>query len=156
MQISGKITHVLPERSGVSQRSGTEWRCGSYVVETLEQYPKKCNFEVFGTDKIQQFNIQVGQLLTIDFDIDAHEYNGRWFNSIRAWRLAPYDPAAIQTPNADGTFAPAFPPAQPAAAAPVAGPAAAPAPQPADAPVPQQPAAPAADVFSESTDDLPF
>ena len=65
MQISGKITHVLPERSGVSQRSGTEWRCGSYVVETLEQYPKKCNFEVFGTDKIQQFNIQVGQLLTL-------------------------------------------------------------------------------------------
>ncbi|MCR5819658.1 MAG: DUF3127 domain-containing protein [Bacteroidaceae bacterium] len=146
MTINGKITHVLPERSGVSQRSGSEWRCGSYVIETLEQYPKKCNFEVFGTDRIQQFNIQVGQLLSVDFDIDAHEYNGRWFNSLRAWRVSPYDPSAAQTPNASGEFTPAAQPAQPAQAAASAAP----------APAPQQPAAPSEDVFSESTDDLPF
>ena len=41
---------VLPERGGVSQRSGSEWKVASYVLETMEQYPRKCCFEVFGTD----------------------------------------------------------------------------------------------------------
>ena len=30
-----------------------------------------------------------GQELTVSFDIDAREYQGRWFNSIRAWRVMP-------------------------------------------------------------------
>ena len=93
MLIQGKIINVLPERGGTSQRTGNEWKLAQYVLETFEQFPKKVCFEVFGTDKIQQFNIQVGQLLTIDFDIDAHEYNGRWFNSIRAYDVRQVDPA---------------------------------------------------------------
>ena len=42
---------------------------------------------MFGADRIEQFNIQVGDMMTVSFDIDAHEYNGRWFNSIRAFRV---------------------------------------------------------------------
>lgn len=88
MEIIGRIIAVLPERSGVSQRSGSEWKVATYVLETQEQYPKKMCFEVFGTDRIQNFNIQVGEMLNVSFDIDAHEYNGRWFNSIRAFRVS--------------------------------------------------------------------
>ena len=52
MEIIGRIIAVLPERSGVSARSGSEWRLGSYVLETVgERYPRKMNFEVFGADK---------------------------------------------------------------------------------------------------------
>lgn len=87
MDITGRIIAVLPERSGISQRSGSEWKAGFYVLETQEQYPKKICFDVFGADRIQQFNIQVGEMMTVSFDIDAHEYNGRWFNSIRAFRV---------------------------------------------------------------------
>ena len=89
MEITGKIIAVLPERSGVSARTGAEWRCASYVLETLEQYPRKMNFDVFGVDRIQQFNIQVGETMVVSFDIDAHEYQGRWFNSIRASSVLP-------------------------------------------------------------------
>ena len=87
MDITGKIIAAVPERSGVSQRSGSEWKAASYVLETQEQYPKKICFDVFGADRIEQFNIQVGDVMTVSFDIDAHEYNGRWFNSIRAFRV---------------------------------------------------------------------
>lgn len=144
MDISGKIIAVLPERGGVSQRTGSEWKVASYVLETMEQYPKKCCFEVFGTDKIQLMNIQVGQTLTVSMDIDAHEYQGRWFNTIRAWKVVPYDPNAPVAPVApvagfDTAAQPVAPfpsaaPDQPAAAAP----------------------APAAAFGGESTDDLPF
>lgn len=87
MDITGRIIAVLPERSGVSQRNGSEWRVASYVLETQEQYPKKICFEVFGADRIQNFNIQAGEMMTVSFDVDAHEYNGRWFNTIRAFRV---------------------------------------------------------------------
>ena len=151
MEISGKIIAVLPERGGVSQRSGTEWKVASYVIETIEQYPKKCCFEVFGADRISQLNIQAGQMLTVSADIDAHEYNGRWYNQIRAWKVDPYDPNAPQTPVADPNGVPFAAPAAPSAAP--AAPVAAPFPpaQPgADAP------APAPAFGGESTDDLPF
>ena len=83
--IYGKIIAVLPTRSGTSAR-GTHWSSQTAVIETQEQYPKKLAFDVIN-DKIDQFNIQVGEFLTVQFDINAREYNGRWFNSINAWNV---------------------------------------------------------------------
>lgn len=85
MELQGKIIVVLPERSGTSQR-GNQWRSISYVLETQEQYPKKLTFDVTN-DKIDQLNIQLGEILTVQFDINAREYNGRWFNSVNAWNV---------------------------------------------------------------------
>ncbi|MBQ9559083.1 MAG: DUF3127 domain-containing protein [Bacteroidaceae bacterium] len=147
MDITGRIIAVLPERSGVSQRSGAEWKAGSYVLETQEQYPKKICFDVFGADRLQQFNIQVGEMMTVSFDIDAHEYNGRWFNSIRAFRVdrniqaAPAPGAPAEAPM--GGAAP-MPSAAPFAAAPAATPSA---PAPDTAPFGGEPA---------GDSDLPF
>lgn len=87
MEITGKIIAVLNERGGVSQRTGNEWKVQEYVLETEEQYPKRMCFDVFGADKIASFGIKVGDCLTVSFDIDAREYQGRWFNSIRAWKV---------------------------------------------------------------------
>ena len=83
MEIQGKVIAVLPERSGVSARG--EWKSQTYVIETQEQYPKKMAFDVFGADRIVNFGIQVGMVVDVSFDIDAHEYQGRYFNQIRAW-----------------------------------------------------------------------
>lgn len=93
MELQGKIIAVLPERSGTSARG--EWKTQDYVVETHDNYPRKMVFNVFGADRIARFNIQVGQEVTVSFDIDAHEYNGRWFNNIRAFDVRPVDPASV-------------------------------------------------------------
>ena len=85
MEIQGKIIAVLPERSGVSARG--EWKSKTYVIETQEQYPKKMAFDVFGADRIANFGIQLGEVINVSFDIDAHEYQGRYFNQIRAWNV---------------------------------------------------------------------
>ena len=52
-------------------------------------YPKRMVFEVFGEDRIRSFNIQNGQDVVVSFEIDAHEYQGRWFNEVRAWNVRP-------------------------------------------------------------------
>lgn len=85
MEMTGIVTTILPERSGVSQRG--EWKSQSFVIETQEQYPKHLCFEVFGADRIAQFNIKGGETITVQFDIDARQYQDRWFNSIKAWNI---------------------------------------------------------------------
>lgn len=86
-EIGGKIIAVLDKRNGISASTNTPWSVQQYVIETHEQYPKKLCFDVFGEDKINQFNIQIGEELTVSFDINAREYQGRWYNSFRAWKV---------------------------------------------------------------------
>lgn len=120
MEITGKIIAVLPANSGVSARTGNPWMSQEYVLETHDQYPRKMCFRVFGEDRIKQFNIQGGEELTVSFDIDAHEYQGRWFNSINAWAVnrAVQTQQPVQPAATDAPFQPAqsaampFPPAQ--------------------------------------------
>ena len=90
----GKIIAVLPERSGTSAK-GNAWRSVSYVLETQEQYPKKIVFDVVN-DKIDQFNIRQGDMLQVYFDIDARECQGKWFNSVQAWKVVHQQPGGYQ------------------------------------------------------------
>lgn len=87
MTIEGKIIQVLPLQGGVSKTSGKEWALQAYVLETKEQYPKKVHFEVFGDDRIKANPCGVDDIVSVDFDIESREFNGRWYTSIRAWRI---------------------------------------------------------------------
>lgn len=133
MELTGRIIVALPERSGVSARG--PWKSQSFVIETHDQYPRKMVFDVLGEERLQRFNIKAGDELTVFFDLDAHEYNGRWFNNIRAYDVRPVDQAgaAASTP---------FDAAPPQAAASMGNAA-------------QAPFPPAQD-GGDSTDDLPF
>ena len=135
MQITGKAIAALPVKSGVSKKTGEQWQSREYVIETQEQYPTKICFEVFGTDKLKEFNIRSNDLIKVYFDISAREYNGKWYNSIRAWK--------VEHVNPDGSVVGA-----------TANQVAASSPQ---APAPQAPATQvAATTKQESDDDLPF
>ena len=59
----------------------------SYVLETQEQYPRKVHFEVFGEDRIKANPCQLDDIVTVSFDIESREFNGRWYTSIRAWKI---------------------------------------------------------------------
>jgi hypothetical protein len=120
MELTGRIIAVLPANSGVSARTGNPWMSQEYVIEVPGQYPRKCVFRIFGEDRIKQFNIQNGEDITIQFDIDAHEYNGRWFNEIRAYNVvrgqvppvAGAAPVASPFPPQPDAATSPFPPAQ--------------------------------------------
>lgn len=83
MEIQGKVIVILPQRTGVSSKG--EWKSQEFVIETHESYPHKMVFSVFGAERLERFNIIMGEEISVSFDIDAKEYNGRWFNSIRAF-----------------------------------------------------------------------
>ena len=144
MDLTGKIIAIMEARSGVSARTGNPWMMQDYVLEVPGQFPRRMVFNIFGEERIKQFALQAGEEVTVQFDIDAREYQGRWYNDIRAYniirggQMAGTVPAATPFPPAGG--------AQPAAPAPAA------APQPSAAPFP-----PAQEASAEnSADDLPF
>ncbi len=140
MELSGKIIQKFPLQSGESKTSGKPWQLQAYLLETQEQYARKVYFEIFGEQRIKDNPCEIDDLVTISFDIESREFNGRWYTSIRAWQIK----QGIVDNNTQH--------AAPAAAAPQAA-------APAAQPMPQA-AAPNVETFDpaagESTDDLPF
>ncbi len=85
MELKGIIIESLEEQSGISQ-AGTNWRSKDYVMEVPGKYPKKVCFNLYG-DNIDKFTLAIGQEVNVSFDIDSREWNGRWFTTIKAWRV---------------------------------------------------------------------
>lgn len=127
MDVVGKIIAALPPKSGTSQSTGKPWQVNAYVLQTNEQTPKNIAFDVFGAERVEQYNLKVGDMVTVSIDIDAHEYNGRWYNQIRAWNVVNHasaqQPAAQQVPPPTPQSGTLFPqrPAPGAQPAPSAG-----------------------------------
>ena len=87
MELTGRIIAVLEAKSGTSSKTGNQWMMQGYVIEVPGQFPRRCAFTIFGEDRIKQLNIQNGEDLTVQFDIDAREYNGRWYNDLKAYNV---------------------------------------------------------------------
>nr|WP_288281226.1 DUF3127 domain-containing protein [uncultured Prevotella sp.] len=87
MELTGKVIVVQEAKSVSSSKTGKPWMMQEYVIEVPGQYPRHCAFTVFGEDRIKQMNIQNGEDLTVQFDIDAREYNGKWYNDFRAYNV---------------------------------------------------------------------
>lgn len=85
MEIKGKIIQTLPEQSGQS-KSGSTWRKQDFILETQVEHPKKVCFSVWG-EKIDQYKMQGGDIVTVHFDIESREFNGRWYTDIKAWKV---------------------------------------------------------------------
>lgn len=118
MEIKGKIIVALPEMTGVS-KAGNSWKKREYVLETQETYPKKVHFDFFG-ERADQYPLAVGDDITLSFDIESREYNGRWFTSIRGWR-AEKNGETQTMQNVMPPIDPNMPPAPPFNAMPSAG-----------------------------------
>ena len=118
MEIVGKIIQVLPMQEGIG-RNGNPWKLQGYVLETIENYPRKVHFEVFGEDRIKNNPCEIDQIVTVSFDIESREFNGRWYTSIRAWKIQQGDMTQAATPATAPVAAPVAPtaPATPAAPA---------------------------------------
>ena len=88
VKFTGKIIAAGQVQMGTSQ-NGTQWSSCEYTIEELnQQYPSRAVIQVYGSDKIQQFNIQVGEIITANIGLKAHQSKeGRWFNQLDCWKV---------------------------------------------------------------------
>ena len=136
LEIEGTLAQKLPVQSGNSARG--PWAKQEFILEFPDgNFTAKACFTAWGQEKVQDLGkYQVGDKVKVSFNLKSREYNGRWYNDLQIWKIAPAgaQPAA---------------PAQPA-------PQAKPAPQAAawqQAPAPTLEDMPA---DSEGAEDLPF
>jgi hypothetical protein len=92
MEITGILVKQVAVREGVSQRNGQPWKISEYLLEIPGQYPRHICFRVSDgqVGRIARFDSLVGKTVTVSFDIDAREYESRWFNEINAWGILEY------------------------------------------------------------------
>ena len=88
VKFTGKIIAAGQVQMGTSQ-NGTQWSSQEFVIEELnQQYPSRAVIQVYGSDKIQQFNIQLGEIITANIGLKAHQSKeGRWFNQLDCWKV---------------------------------------------------------------------
>ena len=112
MDIKGKIIRKLDPQGGTS-KAGREWKKQEYVMETLDSaFPRQVKFDFFG-ERADQYPLEVGDVITLSYDIESREFNGRWYTDIRGFKAVKEDPnmAPAAQPMAPGEAAPA-PPAE--------------------------------------------
>jgi hypothetical protein len=57
------------------------------VIVEDGKYPQEINIE-FVQDKVALLeSLQIGQEVTVTFDIRGREYNGRYFNNLQGWKI---------------------------------------------------------------------
>ena len=136
LEIEGTLAQKLPVQSGNSARG--PWAKQEFLLEYPDgNFTAKVCFTAFGQDKVQDLaKYQVGDKVKVSFNLRSREYNGRWYNDLQTWKIAP---------------AGAPQPAQPAAPAPAPAVQAAPAYQQAPAPTLEDMPA-----DSAGEEDLPF
>ena len=96
MQLTAKLTQLLPIQTGTGKNG--EWKKQDIIVETDGQYPKKVCISIWG-DKINEGQLQIGNLLQIDFDIESREYNNKWYTDIKAWKIELAGTSTQKTPD---------------------------------------------------------
>ncbi|MCO5247692.1 MAG: DUF3127 domain-containing protein [Chitinophagales bacterium] len=85
MDITGKIIKMMDVVSGTSANGA--WQKREFVIETMDQYPKKACFSTWAqrVDDLNNFN--VGDVVRVSFDVSSREFNERWYTDLRAWRI---------------------------------------------------------------------
>lgn len=144
LELEGTLRQKLGVQQGTSARGA--WAKQEFILEYPDgNFTSQVCFTAFGQDKVAELDkYQIGDRIKVSFNLRSREFNGRWYNDLQIWRLAPAGTA---------TAAPA------AASAPAAAPVAAPVAAAPSAPAFESAPAPTLDDMpadSPEADDLPF
>ena len=89
MEVKGRIKKVLQVRSGVSQRTGNEWKALPFVVEFFEnptdRFPDSVVVETMDMNLMP--SIREGVDVKIGISHHVREYEGRMYNEVRMYRF---------------------------------------------------------------------
>jgi len=107
LELEGTIRQKLGVQSGTSARGA--WAKQEFILEFPDgNYTSQACFTAWGQDKVQELDkYQAGDRVKVSFNLKSREYNGRWYNDLQIWRIAPA--------GADVPLQPAAAPAAPQA-----------------------------------------
>ena len=100
LEIEGTLQQKLPVASGTSARG--PWAKQEFILEYPDgNFTAKACFTAWGEEKVQELaKYQVGDRIKVSFNLKSREYNGRWYNDLQIWKIAPVgaQPAKAEAP----------------------------------------------------------
>jgi hypothetical protein len=109
MEIIGKLIQKLPMQSGIS-KTGNSWQKQEFVIETLEQFPRKICANLWGERTAVLETLNIDDKVVMSFDLESREFNGKWYTDVKAYKVEPVTTNA-QAPTATPQNMPATAPA---------------------------------------------
>ena len=105
MEIIGKLIQKLPLQSGIS-KTGNSWQKQEFVIETLEQYPRKICANLWGDKTAVLEALNIDDKIVMSFDLESREFNGKWYTDIKASKIEPVagNPQAQSAPVAPAQY----------------------------------------------------
>lgn len=98
LKIKGEVVQILEEQSGKGKNG--PWKKQDFILETQGKYGKKICITQWG-DKIDQFNVEEGEMVTVFIDIQSREYKGNWYTDVKAWKVERGDADSHSQDNPD-------------------------------------------------------
>tara|TARA_Y100000401_G_scaffold69819_1_gene55966 strand:- start:3313 stop:3672 length:360 start_codon:yes stop_codon:yes gene_type:complete len=104
LSLKGEITKIAKLETGTS-KAGKEWKKLGFVITTEGDYPKDVYFTVFGEEKTSNFMTynRVGQIVEVFFNINAREFNNKWYTDLGAWKIVSEKITESTTPVTETT-----------------------------------------------------
>jgi hypothetical protein len=101
MEIIGKLIQKLPMQSGIG-KTGNSWQKQEFVIETMEQYPRKICANLWGEKTAVLETLNIDDKVVMSFDLESREFNGKWYTDVKAWKVEPVsaNPQAAQPQQA--------------------------------------------------------
>ncbi len=109
MEFIGRVKKILPLRSGISQRTGNEWKSLPFIFEYHEhetdRYADSVLLETFDTNVID--NLKEGMEICCGFGHRTREYDGKTYNELRLYKIESVKAAQAAQQAPQGANAPA-------------------------------------------------
>jgi len=99
MEIIGKLIQKLPMQSGIS-KTGNSWQKQEFVIETLEQFPRKICANLWGERTAVLETLNIDDKVVMSFDLESREFNGKWYTDVKAYKLDPVSTQSQPAPAA--------------------------------------------------------
>lgn len=87
IEITGKIIKMLSLQSGVGKNGA--WSKQDFIIETIEQYPRKICISAWGDKSDILSQCPVGTEVKVSVNIESREFNDKWYTDVRAWKIEP-------------------------------------------------------------------
>jgi len=98
MEIIGKLIQKLPLQSGIS-KTGNSWQKQEFVIETMEQYPRKICANLWGDKTAVLETLNIDDKIVMSFDLESREFSGKWYTDVKAWKLEAVSANPQQAPQ---------------------------------------------------------
>ena len=84
MELTGKVIKIEQPITGKSAKG--PWKKQEIIIETDDKFPRKVCFMSWN-DKVALEDFKPGEEITVHFNAESREYNGRWYTDLKVWKI---------------------------------------------------------------------